>query len=87
MHLRHVWHRILYKFYELRFIRKSDADVACTALFDSASGFKQVVTMRDVINNYPFPNTFKVLAVSGAKLKEAIERSAEYFDVKMMKLV
>ncbi len=39
------------------------------------------MTMRDVINNYPFPNTFKVLAVSGAKLKEAIERSAEYFDV------
>lgn len=38
--------------------------------------------MRDVINNYPFPNIFKVLAVSGAKLKEAIERSAEYFDVK-----
>ncbi|HFE4155230.1 TPA: bifunctional UDP-sugar hydrolase/5'-nucleotidase [Staphylococcus aureus] len=63
-------------------LEKSDADVACTALFDSASGFKQVVTMRDVINNYPFPNTFKVLAVSGAKLKEAIERLAEYFDVK-----
>ncbi|WP_241373665.1 bifunctional metallophosphatase/5'-nucleotidase [Staphylococcus aureus] len=63
-------------------LEKSGADVACTALFDSASGFKQVVTMRDVINNYPFPNTFKVLAVSGAKLKEAIERSAEYFDVK-----
>lgn len=37
--------------------------------------------MRDVINNYPFPNTFKVLAVSGAELKNAIERSAEYFDV------
>lgn len=63
-------------------LEKSGADVACTALFDSASGFKQVVTMRDVINNYPFPNTFKVLAVSGFKLKQAIERSAEYFDVK-----
>ena len=48
--------------------------------FDSASGFKQqVVTMRDVINNYPFPNTFKVLAVGGAKLKEAIERSTRIF--------
>ncbi|WP_460988786.1 5'-nucleotidase C-terminal domain-containing protein, partial [Staphylococcus aureus] len=57
------------------------ADVACPALFDSASGFKQVVTMRDVINTYPFPTTFKVLAVSGAELHNAIERSAEYLDV------
>ena len=55
--------------------------MACTALFDSATGFTKHVTMRDVINNYPFPNTFKVLRVSGADIKAAIERSAEYFDV------
>lgn len=55
--------------------------MACTALFDSATGFTKHVTMRDVINNYPFPNTFKVLRVSDADIKAAIERSAEYFDV------
>lgn len=62
-------------------LAKSGADMACTALFDSATGFTKHVTMRDVINNYPFPNTFKVLRVSGADIKAAIERSAEYFDV------
>ena len=37
--------------------------------------------MRDIINNYPFPNTFKVLELSGNDIKRAIERSASYFDL------
>ena len=40
-----------------------------TALFDSAKGFNQQVTMRDIINNYPFPNTFQVLELNGKELK------------------
>lgn len=35
-------------------LEKSGADIACTALFDSANGFDEKVTMRDIINNYPF---------------------------------
>ena len=46
-------------------LEKSGADIACTALFDSANGFDEKITMRDIINNYPFPNTFKVIELSG----------------------
>ena len=59
----------------------SGADISATALFDSATGFGTDVTMRDVINNYPFPNTFNVLEVTGSTLKLALERSASYFAI------
>ena len=62
-------------------LESSGADIACTALFDSAKGFDTDITMRDIINNYPFPNTFKVLEMSGNDIKRAIERSASYFDL------
>lgn len=60
-------------------LEKSGADIASTALFDSATGFNQQVTMREIINNYPFPNTFQVLKLSGSQIKEALEQSASYF--------
>ncbi|TGE16312.1 bifunctional metallophosphatase/5'-nucleotidase [Staphylococcus petrasii] len=60
-------------------LEKSGADIASTALFDSAAGFNTQVTMRDIINNYPFPNTFQVLELTGAGIKEALELSASYF--------
>ncbi len=59
----------------------SGADISATALFDSATGFGNDVTMRDIINNYPFPNTFNVLEVTGYDLKLALERSASYFEI------
>ena len=31
--------------------------------------------MRDIINNYPFPNTFQVLKLTGAGIKDALEKS------------
>lgn len=40
------------------------------------------MTMRDIINNYLFLNTFGVLAVGGAKLKETIKRSVECSDMR-----
>ena len=62
-------------------LEKSGADIASTALFDSAKGFNQQVTMRDIINNYPFPNTFQVLELNGKGIKAALEKSASYFSV------
>jgi len=59
----------------------SEADISSTALFDTATGFDTTVTMRDVINNYPFPNTFNVLAMSGHEIKASLEKSAAYFDI------
>ncbi len=59
----------------------SGAEISCTALFDSGNGFEGDVTMRDVIANYPFPNTFNVLALTGQDIKDALEVNATYFEV------
>lgn len=60
----------------------TDCDISGTALFNNlARGFKPVVTMRDVVLNYIYPNTLAVMEVSGADLKAALERSATYFMV------
>ena len=57
----------------------SNADFSAVSLFDCAIGFKQNITIKDVLINYPFANTLKVLKITGSKLKEAIEKSATYF--------
>ncbi|WP_161879501.1 bifunctional metallophosphatase/5'-nucleotidase [Alkalibacterium sp. MB6] len=57
-------------------------DISGTALFNNdAKGFKQTVTMRDIVLNYIYPNTLAVMTVSGADLKVALERSATYFSL------
>lgn len=60
-------------------IEVSGADFSTTTLFDTAIGFKKDISIRDVLVNYPYPNTLKVLEVSGHVIKEAIEKSATYF--------
>lgn len=57
----------------------SNADFSALSLFDTAIGFKKNVSIRDVLINYPYPNTLKVLKIRGSKVKEAIEKSATYF--------
>ena len=57
----------------------SNADFSALSLFDSAIGFKKNVSIKDVLINYPYPNTLKVLKIKGSQLKEAIEKSATYF--------
>lgn len=57
----------------------SNADFSALSLFDTAIGFKKNVSIRDVLINYPYPNTLKVLKIKGSKVKEAIEKSATYF--------
>ena len=57
----------------------SGADFSALSVFDSAMGFSKKISVRDVLINYPYPNTLKVLEVTGEKLKEAIEKSATYF--------
>lgn len=58
-----------------------EADFSALSIFDSTIGFKKDVTIRDVLINYPYPNTLKVIKVNGHKLKEAMEKSATYFVV------
>ncbi|MGV3487936.1 MAG: bifunctional metallophosphatase/5'-nucleotidase, partial [Tuberibacillus sp.] len=57
-------------------------DVSNTALFDNQSpGIPSDVTMRSVVANYIYPNTLVVLRVTGQIVKDALERSAGYFEL------
>jgi 2',3'-cyclic-nucleotide 2'-phosphodiesterase/3'-nucleotidase len=57
-------------------------DISSTALFDNRSkGFATHVTMRDIVSNYIYPNTLKVVEITGKDMREALERSASYFVV------
>ena len=58
------------------------ADFSAVSIFDSAVGFDKDISIRDVLANYPYPNTLKVLKVKGKAIKEAMEKSATYFVLK-----
>lgn len=54
--------------------------ISCMAIFnDICRGFNPIVTMRDIVTNYIYPNTLKVLEVKGRYIVEALEQSATYF--------
>lgn len=55
-------------------------NIANTALFDNQSpGLPTQITMRDIVANYIYPNTLKVLRLKGQDIKDALELSASYF--------
>ncbi|MBY0123639.1 bifunctional metallophosphatase/5'-nucleotidase [Bacillus sp. S/N-304-OC-R1] len=57
-----------------------DTSISCMAIFsDKCRGFNPEVTMRDIVTNYIYPNTLKVLEVKGKYIIEALEQSATYF--------
>lgn len=61
-------------------MKVSGADISNTALFHNNSpGFPTSVTMRDIVSNYIYPNTLKVIKITGQDIKDALERSASYF--------
>jgi 2',3'-cyclic-nucleotide 2'-phosphodiesterase (5'-nucleotidase family) len=58
----------------------SGTEISNTALFDNSSrGFPENPTMRDIVSNYIYPNTLKVLRLKGSDIRAALERSASYF--------
>ncbi len=60
----------------------ANVDISNTALFNNnAKGFPNDVTMRDIVSNYIYPNTLRVLRITGKDLRSALERSASYFIV------
>ncbi|MED4463577.1 bifunctional metallophosphatase/5'-nucleotidase [Metabacillus fastidiosus] len=71
----------------IEFINKVQMDIAGvsisnTALFHNESpGLPKYITMRDIVANYIYPNTLKVICVTGLDIKLALERSATYFDL------
>ena len=57
-------------------------DISNTAIFDNkCKGFNYKVTMRDIISNYKYPNTLKVISIKGSDIKAALEKTAEYFSI------
>lgn len=59
----------------------SDAQISAVGLANQMAGFCKEVSVRDIIATYPYPNTLVVCRITGAQLKRAMERSAEYFAV------
>ncbi len=60
-------------------LEASGAELSSTSLANTVKGFSSDVTIRDIVSTYIYPNTLKTLLVNRAVLKEALERSAEYF--------
>ena len=58
----------------------SGAQVSACALPNEFKGLPATVTVRDVVSTYIYTNTLVVLEMTRARLKQYIERSAEYFD-------
>jgi len=57
------------------------ASISCASILtDEITGWKTgPITIRDVISAYPFSHSLRVLQVTGADIKAALEKSAEYF--------
>lgn len=61
-------------------LEMTGADLSCAAIFtNEARGFTEQITMRDVVSNYIYPNTLKVVRLNGRDIKEALEQNARYF--------
>lgn len=61
-------------------LEASGADVSLASLpVPSATIAPGIVTMRDVLRLYPYENGLEAVEMTGAELKQALERSATYF--------
>lgn len=59
----------------------SGAELSVTCLGNEIRGFEREISIRDVVATYIYPNTLCTLRVSREVLRQALERSAEYFDL------
>jgi 2',3'-cyclic-nucleotide 2'-phosphodiesterase/3'-nucleotidase len=61
-------------------LEATGADVSLAALFDPAAVIRRgPVTVRDALRAYPYDNTLAVVELTGAALREALERSARAY--------
>lgn len=59
----------------------TDADVSAAALFKKDSNIEEgPITYADVFDIYKFPNTLKLVEITGAELKDYMEWSANYYN-------
>ena len=57
------------------------AQISCAALSNVLPGFETAVSMRHILANYPYSDPVHTLQITGAQLKEALERTASYLDI------
>lgn len=62
-------------------LQATGAQISCVGLPNNIPGFKQCVTMRDIVQNYPFSNNLITLEITVDKLKMALERTASYLSI------
>ena len=60
-------------------LEATGAQISVTSLANDPAGLPQTVRRRDILNAYPYANTLVVKRITGAVLRQAMERSAEYF--------
>ncbi|QRG86732.1 bifunctional UDP-sugar hydrolase/5'-nucleotidase [Bulleidia sp. zg-1006] len=58
------------------------AQLAGSAIYDGAVGFKETITMRDIVSTYIYDNTLVVKKITGAQLKAYLEQCASYWTLK-----
>ena len=56
------------------------ADISAASLFNTPVSLSHEVTMKNILQAYPFSNTLVTADIIGAQLKTAIERSASFVD-------
>ncbi len=59
----------------------SKAQISAVSLANDVKGVEKKVTRRDIIATYPYPNILLVCEITGEDLRNAVERSAEYFEL------
>lgn len=59
----------------------ADAMLSSTSLANTVTGFKNCITIRNVLTTYVYSNTLVVIEIDGKTLKEYLEKCAEYFVV------
>lgn len=57
----------------------TNADLSLTSLFNHARGLAKIITMRDLVSTYVYPNTLVVKKMSGKQILELLEQTANYF--------
>jgi 2',3'-cyclic-nucleotide 2'-phosphodiesterase/3'-nucleotidase len=57
-------------------------DISTAALLSNeCRGFSQTITRRDVLSNFIYPNTLTVLRLTGSDIRQALEQTANYFQI------
>lgn len=60
-------------------LEASHAMISATSLANTVTGFKDQITVRNVLSTYVFANTLTVVKIDGLHLKSYLEKCATYF--------